>query len=841
MKHILVLFLLVICIANSYGQLWQENIKEPDNFYSIRQAYLQKLESDKKNAQLKSEESDGEEAKFRRWEYLIEPRVFPSGKLPGSGYLLEEWNKFKAKNTDFGDSLFDANWVTLESPEGFPDQGYSGRLNCIAFHPLDTNIFFVGAPAGGLWKTSDGGKSWVTKTDNLPSLGVSEIVMNSQNPNIMYMATGDRDGAYFISNPYSYGILKSTDGGDTWDTTGLNHIFAAQMTIQRLIIHPTNPNILLAAISGVNGTSRGIWRTNDGGKKWTNMTGGAKYDVEFNPADPNIVYASGWKALLRSTDCGLTWKGITSDVLPTTDISSSRIAVTPANPHIVFAQYLNPNTGNSYGLYKSCDDGITWQLINNYEISLQGGYDWVLAVSPKDTNTVLYGGQYIYGSSNGGKTQINKTSGHVDHHDLAYRPGTSVLYNCNDGGIYKSYDNGSSWLNLNKGLQTFQFYRLGSSQTNENAIITGAQDNGTQKHNATAWYQFGQLADGMECIFDFSDNNIFYTANQYGYLTRYGAGTGFKFPPTAGDSRYCAWVTPYLIHPTNPKILYFGAKDVYKTTDRGNSWVNYSSQLTADDGVGGGMLRWMAISESNPENYLYAASYVVVYKTSDGGKNWSNITSNLPTSAGCYDCSAISSVTVHPLNPNIVWVTMSGFSAPNKVFESTDGGVVWNNITENLPNIPINCMVYQKDSKDILYIGTDLGIFYKYNTDKNWKPFMKGLPSVPVSEMEIQYASGKLRAATFGRGLWESNVWGAISGVETEAEKNQKWLYPNPASSYITFPESLTFSNAPITIYSSLGTVVYQGNATKKMDVSHLTSGIYFVKSGDRILKFVKK
>jgi photosystem II stability/assembly factor-like uncharacterized protein len=842
MKKFYVLLFILAGSAQLPCQSWQDNIKDPTNFYSIRQAYLQKFESEKKEAKINALGKEGEEEQFRRWEYILEPRVYPTGKLPPPRILLDELNKFNSKEQVLSDTSFHGNWTPLETPAGFPPDGYSGRLNCIAFHPLDSNIMFVGSPAGGLWKTTDGGESWKPMTDYLPSLGVSEIVINPQNPNIMYMATGDLNVAFLnISNPYSYGLLKSTDGGESWDTTGLTHLVSDQMTIQRLIMHPSNPNILLAAVEGVNGSLRGIWRTTDAGVTWTLAYGGAKYDIEFKPGDPNIVYAAGYRYLIRSTDAGVTWTQIQSDVLPKDTINEERIAVTPANPHLVYVQYINPNTGGTYGLYKSTDDGITWKMVNRYDISTQGGYDWVLTLSPVDTNIVLYGGQYLFGSYDGGVTQYDFASGHVDHHALEYRPGTTELYNCNDGGIYKSYDNGESWENLNKSLQTFQYYRLGSSASDEHLILTGAQDNGTQRHDFLSWTEFGFLADGTECIVDYTDESTYYFAYQYGSINRAGGVGNFTSPPVSGDRRFCAWVTPYLMHPANHNTLFFGAKDIYKTTNQGNSWTQISNQLTVNDGVGGGMLRSMAISESTPDSVLYAASYVVLYKTTNAGATWWNVTSNLPTTAGCFDCSAISSIAVHPANPNIVWVAMSGYSDSNKVFKTTDGGGTWVNISGNLPAVPINTIVYQKNSMDVLYIGTDLGVFYKDSTNDNWKPFMNGLPNVPIQELEIQYTAKKLRAATFGRGLWESRLYGVTVSVDDSRDKGSgKWLYPNPATDFIELPDELLMKDTEISIFSSIGTVVYQGSPQKRIDISSISPGIYFMKVKDRIYIFVK-
>jgi hypothetical protein len=358
------------------------------------------------------------------------------------------------------------------------------------------------------------------------------------------------------------------------------------------------------------------------------------------------------------------------------------------------------------------------------------------------------------------------------------------------------------------------------------------------------------FADGMECIIDYSDENIYYLTYQYGYMTRIGQGIGnFTYPPTAGNSKYVAWVTPLAIHPTNPSVLFFGAKDIYKTTDRGNSWSNYSNQLTAADGVGGGMIRTMAVSESNPDNVLYAGSYVVVYKTTDGGTTWLNVTSNLPTSAGEYASSALSGICVHPENPNIVWVTMSGYNKDNKVFKTEDGGNTWMNISANLPAIPINCIVYQKNNNDAVYIGTDLGIFYRDNLLDKWVPFMKDLPNVPVQELEIHSQSGTIRAATFGRGLWESNLYGTILSAKASSTDGKLSCHPNPAKDYIELIPPLEKRELggvlqPIQIFNIFGECVLTLEtqnfvSLQKINISSLSPGVYFVKFGnEKPMKF---
>lgn len=783
MKTSCVLIFFISCISVLCSQDWIHNIQDPGNFYDIRNAFL-----NSRNETIDDNEStkDDEYAKFKRWEYVIEPRVYPSGKLPKSNCLSEALEKYSKLHPGNHLQSRSRKWISLEPAEGFPFNGYTGRINCLAFHPTDTNIIYIGAPAGGLWKSIDGGLSWNVLTDQVPALGVSEIVINPINPDVIYIATGDRDAANFISNPYSYGILKSIDGGLTWDTTGLQYMLTNQMSVARIIMHPNNPDVLMAALKSDIANYKGIWRTEDGGKTWTNVSGGAKYDLEFHPSNPDIVYTCGYKNIQKSIDGGRTWNIINSaDLPPVADITSSKITVTPAAPDMIFVEYIATD-GYTYGLYKSSDAGKNWTKINALRLSTQGSYDFDIAVSSVDTNFIITGGQNLYISLNGGKDNTLRNAGHVDHHGFYFRPGTNTFYDCNDGGLYKSYNKLNSWINLNRGLNIYQYYRLGCSQRSEDFILTGAQDNGTLSHRLPNWQQV-LGADGMECAIDPFDDQFYYMSYQYGNFVGGGfASQVFKSPPGAGSTNY-AWVAPFLIHPKNSQILYAGGKDIFVTNDKGAHWMNYSTDLTQNDPVGGGFLRGMAISESNPDEVMYAISYVVVYKTDDGGKSWKNVTSNLPVSAGCLDCSALSSILIHPEHPDTVWVTMSGYSQNNRVYQSNDGGVNWFNISGSLPAVPVNTIVYEKDNEDALYIGTDIGVFFRNDKSADWEPFMEGMPRVPVQELEIVEPFHKIRAATFGRGLWEA----PLEDVQVDAKQDAKAidrfvLYPNPNKNHVT-------------------------------------------------------
>ena len=280
--------LLSLFINKSQAQPWVENINsENPTFYEIVDAF---------NAYWKNrpyEKGKGFK-QFKRWEYYWETRLMPNGDFPQPDFILNEWLQYQKSNQQTENrSASVANWVS-QGPTASPG-GYigMGRINCIAFHPTNPNIFWVGAPAGGLWKTTNGGQTWSTNTDNLPVIGVSDIVLDPVNPNIMYIATGDGDRGSlwsitggFVGDSKSIGVLKSIDGGSTWQSTGLNWGIEQAKLIRRLIIHPTNPQILLAAATD------GIWRTVDAGATWVKEQNGYFMDIEFKPNDPSRIYAS---------------------------------------------------------------------------------------------------------------------------------------------------------------------------------------------------------------------------------------------------------------------------------------------------------------------------------------------------------------------------------------------------------------------------------------------------------------------------------------------------------------------------------------------------------------------
>ncbi len=763
------LIILILFNANflfAQDQPWFLMMQDPNvNFYDVQQAF-NKAWKDKTPGKGQGYKQ------FKRWENFMEPRVYPTGKLPHE--IIDAELRKVIHDASFpkqNRSLFAANWQPL-GPTTVPANGLGyasagiGRVNCVRFDPTNSNIIWIGTPGGGLWKSIDGGGSWTNIPTTTASLGISDIAIHPTNSNIIYVATGDADA----SDTYSVGILKSIDGGATWTVVGLQKVPSNYFRIARLIINPVNPDIILAA------TNSGLYRTTTGGGTFTAViASGIFYDAEFKPGDPNIVYAASYSSggtgkCYYSTNGGSSFNIATG--IPSSDVMRISIAVTPADPTVVYALIANATNSGYKGLYKSTNSGQSYSLVHSTPNILsgdetgsgtggQGWYDLALAVSPLDANLIYVGGINIWKSTNGGSTfsitghwYAGGTGTlpfvHADQHNFDFLPNSNTIFSCNDGGLRKSTNNGSSWTDLSNGLQITQFYRLSGAATNANIIYAGAQDNGTNRLSSGAWSSvYG--GDGMKCLVDHTNANKVYVSYQFGNLFRStNGGSSFVDIKPAG-SPDGAWITPYVIHPTTTTTLYAGYTEIYKSTNSGTSWTTVTSNLSA-----GAEYTSMAIAPSNGD-YVYAATNNKLFKTTNGGTTWSNITSGLPVAS-----ASITYITVSSANPNQLYVTFSGYSASNKIFMSTNGGSSWTNISTGLPNAPVNCVAYQTAAEDALYVGTDIGVYYKNNSTA-WTYYNTNMPAVSVRELDIHYATSKIRAATFGRGIWESDLANVVT------------------------------------------------------------------------------
>lgn len=773
LRKSITLFAFAFCLPSiSFSQDWVKKLQDPSvNFYDVQKSFNDYWKKEEKKEKFKSfftfrnkteKENEGY-VMYKRWEQHIEPRVYPSGDRSLLKKGSEEIEKLIGNHANRSSMMIGGNWTPLGSFAVPTNAGGAGRLNCVAFHPTNSNIMWVGAPAGGLWKTTDGGSTWSTNTDHLPTLGVNDIAIDPTDTNIMYIGTGDQDA----SDTYGVGVLKSVDGGVTWNITGLNWLTNQGRNVGRVLINPNDHNMIFAA------SSLGVYKSIDAGANWIKvLTTGNIKDLEFKPGDPTVIYATSLNAIYKSTNTGASFTIIpfSAGVSSVSIVNRVAIAVSPANPSYLYALYSASSDSGFRGLYLSTNSGATFTLQSDspnllgydYDGSDGGGNGWYtlsLAVDPNDATEVIVGGVNMWKSSNSGVdwTCLSHWWGdggypyvHADIHSLAYNPSGTKMYSANDGGLFVSSDAGNSWVDKSDGLQIGQLYRLGNSVTNSNLIIQGWQDNGSNLYTAGA---FDRVVggDGMECFIDWSNPNYMYAEYQNGGLQGSTDG-GADFDDIVNNiNEPGEWITPWTQDPVNPQTIYAGFENVWKSTNRGNFWTKISTFNSSG-------LIVLEVSKSNPL-YIYAATGSVIYKTIDGGANWTTV--SYPTSGS----ASITALEISTTDPNIVWMTRSGYVNGVKVYKTINGGTSWTNLSGSLPNIPINCVVNQTGTNEGVYVGTDLGVYYIDNDLTSWMPYSNGLPNVIVDELEIHYGTNKLRAATYGRGLWESTIFDPLSNL----------------------------------------------------------------------------
>ncbi len=696
---------------------------------------------------------------FRRYEDFAKSRInSETGKFENQTSTVTEYQKYFSKQSaskSFS-SAAQSQWTPIKLTNIIPSNGGgAGRLNCVVLHPTNPNIIFVGAAGGGIWRSYDGGLTWTSNTDQFGSLAVSDIAFNPKNPNIVYAATGDREQPAVFPH-YSVGVLKSIDGGITWNTTGLVYTTNQSRMLGRLLVHPTHPDTVLVA--GTNG----IYKTINGGTSWVLKHSGNIKDMEFKPGDPNTVYAS-FQSVFKSVNAGESF-GIVPGISSPSRIA---LAVTPANPNYVYAIAGNGSSGLQ-GIYRSANSAGSFTLrtstpniLNNSfsgsGTSGQAWYDLAFDASPTDAEEIYTGGVNIWKSNDGGLTMNIMTHWfgangipyvHADIHQIIYSSTGDVL-SANDGGLFITSDGGSTWSDYSNGLAIAEIYRLSTGQIDTSLTLSGWQDNGTNLYKPTsARHVYG--GDGMECQINQSNNNIMYFGIQEGVIGKTTDGgftsNGIVSNNGSGINSSSEWVTPYLLDPQNQNIMYVGKAQVYQSINGGTSWTQYGSWS------GGAGIDQMAMYSSPTTKYLYVSNEGGLY-VKKGSANYAQINLGLP------NLGVITDIEVSQNDSSKVWITYSLFNTTT-VFQSSNAGATWTNISAGLPQIPANCIIHEKNTAN-LYVGTDIGVFYKDSTSASWAPYGAGLPNVIVTDLDIQYTIGKLRISTFGRGLWETKLFQA--------------------------------------------------------------------------------
>ncbi|MBK7787481.1 MAG: fibronectin type III domain-containing protein [Saprospiraceae bacterium] len=749
MKRILLVMLVSMLPSFAYLQPWGKNYGDGLNFDQLVSRF-EDYWSDKK-----PEKGKGYKP-FRRWQHYWEPRLLEDRTFPEANKTLSAFQDFLTNyRGPRGAGRFQpANFSSLGPSSTSGGYAGTGRINSLAFHPTNTNIIYAGTAGGGLWQSNDGGTTWFTNTDQLATLGVSSIIVHPNSPERIYIATGDGDG----SDNFSIGVLVSVDGGATFTPTGLSWNTSDTDLIRKLIFDPSNLDAIMAA------TSIGIYRSLDKGGTWTLVQAGDFDDIEANPTlNSNIFYASAQGNIYKSSNGGASW------TLKQTIAGTNRIAlgVSPHNAAYVYALCSKSSNSGYNGLYRSTDSGesylsssltpnlLGWSATGS-DSGGQGGYDLVLAVDPLNADIVYTGGVNTWKSTNGGvnwtiNTMWYGVNGipevHADKHALEWQNNTT-LWQGNDGGVYKTTNGGATWQHRGSGIVNSQMYKLGISQT-DGKVMTGLQDNGSKlKETGGSWSDVIG-GDGMECAIQHNDGQVLYGSIYNGDFNRStnGGASWQNISDNVPGAPSGAWITPFEIDPGMPTTIYAGYQQVYKSEDQGSTWTSIGN-FSANS------LNILKVAPSNNKVIYAARSNGNLWRTTNGGTAWTQMTS---------PGNNLAFIAIHPHDANTLWAVRQNYTSGAKVYKSVNGGSSWVNISGTLPNIPANCIEYQNGSDDGLYVGMDVGIYYRDNTLSDWVLFNVGLPNVEVTELEIDYDENKIYAATYGRGLWASDLYNPIT------------------------------------------------------------------------------
>jgi photosystem II stability/assembly factor-like uncharacterized protein len=714
----------------------------------------------------------------------------------------------------------------------------SGRISDIVIHPENENLWYVTAGSGGVWKTENSGTTWKSIFDGQKSYSIGCISLDPQNPNIIWVGTGENVGGRHVA--YGDGIYKSEDGGESWKNMGLKK----SEHLSKIIIHPKNSNIIWVASQGPlwsKGGERGVYKSNDGGKSWIQTLGDNEWigatDLLIDPRDPNLLYAATWQrhrtiagylgggpgtAIYKSNNGGEDWIKLKSG-LPKSNMGKIGLVLSPQNPDIIYAAIeLDRRTG---GVYKSENQGAKWTKMSD---AVAGGtgphYYQELYASPHNFDELYLADNYMQVSYDGGKTfiRMNETEKHVDNHAVAFKKSDKnyILIGC-DGGLYESFDKTLNWKFIDN-LPLTQFYKI-AVDDNEPFynVYGGTQDNNTQGapsrtdnihgiRNSDWFIILG--GDGHQPATEPGNPNIVYAQWQRGNLNRHdrktGENTNIKPQPEFGEKKErFNWDAPILVSPHNPKRLYFASQRVWKSDDRGDSWQTISKDLTNNierlsTPFFGSKQKWdnawdvramsnystiTSLSESPmQEGLIYAGTDDgIIQVTENGGETWQKI--NIKKLNGLPETAFVNDIKADLYEKNTVYAVFDNhkFGDYNAyIYKSKNKGFTWQKISNNLPENTLLWRIAQDHiNSNLLFLGTEFGVYFTNDGGKEWTKLNAGMPNISVRDIAIQKRENDLVLGTFGRGIYILDDYSALRTFN-KIDKNSKLFSPRDSYWY---------------------------------------------------------
>lgn len=650
-----------------------------------------------------------------------------------------------------------------------------GRIRAIVCHPTNTNILWVGTASGGIWKTTDGGTTWFPLDDFMASLAVGCMALHPSQPDVLYAGTGEGffetvEGSGNTAAVRGAGIFKSTNGGTTWiqiPTTANPDFYM----VNRIAMHPTDPNTMLVA------TSTGLFRTNDAGNSWNKVSNEYVYDVDFHPTDGSkAVMGVHENGVFFSTDGGLTWTHSPSIAGHRTELDYAR-----SSPSILYASVSEADLNR---IWRSTDGGATWTIAAGAGISCYSAYNNALWVSPSNANNLMFGGVYLYRSTNSGASNARCFNNiHADAHVFATHPqyngGTNkIVYVGTDGGIFRINDwtgTATNFTFISNSLGATQFYGAAINPIS-GRIMGGTQDNYTLLYsgNPNNW-TVSAGGDGGYAATDYTDANYFYGCIYWALQfrsTNGGTSTSYIYntanPITdANDDTMVNFINHHILDPNDPNRYYVATARLWRSSNvkaASPAWFIIKPELPLPRNPNGGNAHFagnpprnistIAVAKGNSNVIWVGHNNGQVYKSTDGmntNPTWTRMDTNGPLPGRW-----VSKIWIHPTDSNRVYVSYFGWS-PDNVWRTLDGGLTWQDISGNLPDAPTSCIAGHPTMTGWLYAGTDIGLFTSTDDGATWSPLTQGPGTVPVEEINWKN-NNTVMAVTHGRGVWLATV-----------------------------------------------------------------------------------
>lgn len=837
MRTYMYLALIVLFSAvSSYAQQGLNKYQKIANYDLDFASVCEQIEATFTSAKLETTNGhakDNDYIKFKRWEAFWRDRLTPDGKLPNYN-LLDRVVKTKSNifNRSNKKNQSTSVWEFIGPNTNTGGYWGMGRVTDIAFHPTDPNTFFVGAAKGGIWKTTNGGSSYFSIGDNLPYNSVGNIVVNKDNPNVIHITLGVEKS--WAAN--GLGVYKTTDGGVNWEPTTLSKELSDRVAFIDMAGSPLQNNLIFVA------TTDGLYRTTDG-TNFSLITNGlpnAVYswnhpmEIAFHPTNPSVVYLAWWSwtgdktNVYKSIDGGLSWNNVTNFNFDNNSGTSIAISTTSINPGKVVVQTI---AGQDKRIHYSNNSGDTWTSQPVFS-DLEGS---PLCISPTNQSTIYSGYFYIKRSTDNGQTfqniaawdapnGFNINNVHVDQWVIKVNPLNNKMYWGNDGGVYNYDEASNQWTELNNDLAITQVYRIAISQNQPDVYFFGSQDNGAGYYTPSinGWRQ-GNGGDATNNAIAHDNIDKGFSAYVLGgelYRTTNGWANSTRIEQNVpnGYVNNADWISPLDLDPNNSSSFIVASDEIYLSSNSGDSF----TKLTNGE-LGGSKVRDIRFSPANG-NSVYATTGNKIIETQDLGNTW-----NLYDSGTDSNISSISRVFPHPSDPNKLWMVRSGYSDGKKVFLSNNRGATLLNISGNLPNIPVLSLAYD-EAKDILYLGTELGVYYSSASSINWELYGIGLPYTMVTDVEIHKNTRKLIVSTYGRGIWSIPLNEALS-TSNQVLNLAFNIFPNPVQSELTI-RSKQFFKGSYAIYNQTGQLILENkfeNSEAKVNFKNVVSGIYIV------------